>query len=585
MAEYINPRAQACQNCVKAKAKCYGHTDGKCERCNRLGRDCVSQAPVIRKRKAGKTQRAQADRIAELEAKLDSLVSVLGTSNSPSPNGESPIVIQSTSSRTPPDDVSASQPPDGDLRFQPLAVIRPPMSTVTIPTDSDELLDVFRRNLAQQVPFISVPAEVTAETLSGERPFLYRAIIASSSYYDSVRQTELSQEFVRQLTDSLLFRERGNLDMLQGLLVFITWYNALCHTRSQLTALVGIAFSLVVDLHLYMPLTTLENHERFLDEMKDIISSNQLTYTRRAPPTKDEKRVILACFYLFSCVSSAICRVNPLHWTPYIQHCYDDISTAPESENDIYLAHLAGIQRISEDVKHSGIRGFPSQPRIWTPAVAVHFKLLMSNLQKFRAALPETLQQDAILLMHYHSVEMYLCEICFSMPPTAITPTPTLQRADILLRCLNSIRSLTSIFFSIDSKKPYINFSPAVKDQMYFAMMTLSKLSLFRADDWDMSNMQATLDLCTLLDRVVEMMERASEKYDLREDDKPWLKISRRMRQVRVRFDRLLASENRAVFGGQEGDGEAGAIPRFSDFDMLYDEFWHNTLPDDGRFI
>ena len=176
-----------------------------------------------------------------------------------------------------------------------------------------------------------------------------------------------------------------------------------------------------------------------------------------------------------------------------------------------------------------------------------------------------------ILLMHYHSVEMYLCEICFSMAPTTIAHTPTLQRADILLRCLNSIRSLTNIFFSIDSKT-YVNFSPAVKDQMYFAMMTLSKLSLFRADDWDMSNMQATLHHCTLLDRVVEMMEHASTIYDLREDDKPWLKISRRMRQVRLRFDRLLAGENRAALDGQEGEGDAGAIQRFLDFDILYDE-------------
>lgn len=186
--------------------------------------------------------------------------------------------------------------------------------------------------------------------------------------------------------------------------------------------------------------------------------------------------------------------------------------------------------------------------------------------------------------MHYHSVEMYLYEICFSMPPTATTHTPTLQRADILLRCLNSIRSLTDVFFSIDSK-PYVNFSPAVKDQMYFAMMTLSKLSLFRADDWDMSNMQATLDLCALLDRVVEMMENASAIYDLREDDKPWLKISGRMRQVRIRFDRLLASENRSLLVSiQEGDRSANSVPQFSDFDFLYEGFWHG-IPDNAGFI
>ena len=385
-------------------------------------------------------------------------------------------MTQSASSRTPPDDVSAFPNVNlvQDILFQRMTVIAPLFATV-IPTDSDELLDIFQHNLARQVPFVSVPAQATSETLSRERPFLYRAIIASSSFHDSVRQTELGQEFLRQLTDSLLFREKeiwtcckdfwfsslGNVPSLPNylgsqLIHMSHRYNGLCHARSQLTTVLGIAFSLVVDLHLYMPLTTLENHERFLDEMKDIISFNQATCTRRAPPTKDERRVMLACFYLLSCVSdqtpwkkpfpitrnysrcmsapyrtaTPICRdleeskageaftnifsqvsssfypINPLHWTPYLQHCYDDISNAPENDNDIYLTQLAGIQRISEDVKHSGIRGIPSQLRVWTPAVEVHFKLLMSDLQKYWAALPQSLQKDG-----EHAASLHSCSL------------------------------------------------------------------------------------------------------------------------------------------------------------------------------
>ena len=54
---------------------------------------------------------------------------------------------------------------------------------------------------------------------------------------------------------------------------------------------------------------------------------------------------------------------------------------------------------------------------------------------------------------------------------------------------------------------------------------------------------------------------------------------------MRLGFDRWLASENRAALGGQEGEGEAGAIQRFLDFDILYAETWHNTLPDDGVYL
>lgn len=88
------------------------------------------------------------------------------------------------------------------------------------------------------------------------------------------------------------------------------------------------------------------------------------------------------------------CRYNPLQWTPYIQHCHDDISSAPENENDIFLAQLSALQCISENIRHSGLRNFPSQPQTWNAATGVHFKLLLSELRKFRVSLPENLQQD-----------------------------------------------------------------------------------------------------------------------------------------------------------------------------------------------
>jgi len=445
--------------------------------------------------------------------------------------------------------------------------------------EPDELLNDFRQNLARLVPYILVPAHVTAATLSLSNPFLYRAVIASASYHDSVRQVALGQEFVKYLTEQLFLGKR-NLDMLQGLLLYISWYNALFETRSHFNILLGLAFSLVIDLHLYLPTTGIENHEKFLEEMKVIISCNQVNWRRGTEPSRAEKRAILGCFYLFSSCSWQFCRLNPLQWTPYIQHCYEDILSTPESASDIYLAHLCAIQRISEDARHSGIRGFPSQPRTWSGAVGVHFKLLMSELQRFKASLPESFRRDAIILMHYHSVEMYLFEICFSMPPTTLVHTPTLQRADIMLMCLTAIRSLSDVFFSIDFK-PYIHFCPWVKEQMYFAMMTLSKLSLFRAEDWDVSNVQIIVDLPTFIDRLVMMMEDGSARYDKRDDIKPWLQLSRRMRQVKIRFELLLASEkpllDSALPSTQERDDTTAAMPYFIDQFNLFDEaFWQS---------
>ncbi|KUJ10553.1 uncharacterized protein LY89DRAFT_263864 [Mollisia scopiformis] len=581
--EYVNPRAQACQNCVKAKAKCYGHCAGKCERCNRLNRDCTMQAPVVRKRKTGKTtHHVQAERIAELEARLNNVVSVLSASQ------PSPVAGDGSRLGSSPLDPSNLMTPSTQAQDTTTPYLGPGRASLLqaspIEKGPDELLDLFRQNLARQVPFILIPELTTAEILAREKPFLYEAIIAAASYHDSVHQLALGKKFLARISENVVLLGNRNLDMLQGLMVYITWYNSLFHKTSQVVVLLGIALSMVIDLYLYVPSTSFEGHEKFLNEMKGIISCHQTTLARGSEPSREEKRVILGCFYLFSCVSTNFCRANPLHWTPYIQHCYDEIFNAPQNDNDVYLAHLAALQRISEDIKHSGIRGFPAQQREWNPAIGVQLKLLMSELQRFKVSLPASLQDDVLMLMHYHSVELYLFDIGFSMPPTNIAHGPSIQRADALLLCLKTSQLIIDLYFSVGSK-PHTNFGPASTTQMYYVMMTLSKLSLFDAEDWDSSNLQTSMDLCALVERVAALMEEKSALYDVREDDKPWLQISKRMRLVKVRFERLLASENRTHDMRPSSEFPEGGVmmPYFmNQFDLLDDGFWQSLPGADG---
>lgn len=92
--------------------------------------------------------------------------------------------------------------------------------------------------------------------------------------------------------------------------VSVNRYNGLFCVRSQLNALVGLIFSLVIDLHLSYPMPYFENHEKFLGEMKGIVSNHKTTWARRTESTKEEMRAILGCFYVFS----TVCR--QLHSNP-----------------------------------------------------------------------------------------------------------------------------------------------------------------------------------------------------------------------------------------------------------------------------
>lgn len=99
----------------------------------------------------------------------------------------------------------------------------------TIQNNPEALLDIFLQNLARLTPFISIPPDTDAQTLSTQRPFLYQAIVAVSSYHDSVHHTELGQQLLKDITESLVIQGQKSLDLLQGLLIYIAWLVAFFH--------------------------------------------------------------------------------------------------------------------------------------------------------------------------------------------------------------------------------------------------------------------------------------------------------------------------------------------------------------------
>jgi len=94
---------------------------------------------------------------------------------------------------------------------------------VAISGEPDELLNTFRNNLARQAPFVVIPATMTAQDLR-EKPFLYSTIIMAASYNDVSHQLFLGNQILKYLAEHLLVRGEESLDLLQGLLVYITWF-------------------------------------------------------------------------------------------------------------------------------------------------------------------------------------------------------------------------------------------------------------------------------------------------------------------------------------------------------------------------
>lgn len=187
------PYGQACVSCSRAKCKCVTRgTNGSCERCHRLRRECQPSIPV-RKR----IVRRSAQRATKLEDKLDDLVTLLrAQASAGSPNagdshvdkvlrtdttagacyaaishvgpsqqvGETPPLTPATipaSGRVPRVGPSASSSSIETPCSISSSHASPTNVTIPSPLQAEEYLDVFRNYHLHGLPFLHIPPDTT----------------------------------------------------------------------------------------------------------------------------------------------------------------------------------------------------------------------------------------------------------------------------------------------------------------------------------------------------------------------------------------------------------------------------------------
>lgn len=72
-------------------------------------------------------------------------------------------------------------------------------------------------------PFVLIPSHITAKELADKKPFLAEMIFTVSHCQDYGPQNERGKEILRHLTDRLFLEGEKSLDLLQGMLIYITW--------------------------------------------------------------------------------------------------------------------------------------------------------------------------------------------------------------------------------------------------------------------------------------------------------------------------------------------------------------------------
>lgn len=178
-------------------------------------------------------------RVTQLEQKIEDLTALVSTSQHAARVSASPISALPTPSTccwrpyhptdlNGSDDQTIDASPSGKGRTASIPITTPSslqkLSALDIPVVLEEkLLSDFRTAMAQQFPFVVITPEITTAALRRESPFLFLACITVAANAEPAAQGRLAHKLLNHLSEHMLFRCEKSLDLLQGLLVFISW--------------------------------------------------------------------------------------------------------------------------------------------------------------------------------------------------------------------------------------------------------------------------------------------------------------------------------------------------------------------------
>ncbi|KAH0491824.1 hypothetical protein TgHK011_003232 [Trichoderma gracile] len=541
-------KSRACINCARLKMKCRwpvagaDQAEGGCIRCARMKISCHVPAPVPRKK------RGKSTRVAQLEKKIDGLVSMLASvqhiqvSVTPplTPEGLNTGIEAEVLPRIPVlkpgrEDNSALPQPNRiahEAPKLPLAIPSEPATTFQlIPGFSftlEEVLsyfDIYRREFMPNYPFVIIPENLDPRALYASSQCLFWIVMAAVAPQSSATQQGIENWFRQYIADHMVVKQERNLGILQALLLHLAWGNFHFYLNTEATNFVHLAVAMAHDLKLDRPPEATRMLPGLLGEAWATINKNA---SKQRPHTADEKRAVLGLYHVTSLVSVLFKRGHHFPWNNYLSQCCESLAESC-LESDLFLVALVKMQRVA-DRANAMLPGFDAVD-LSLSAYLSSMDMVINNFRRelhdLMSIQPEFIKKKNLIKAYYHVTLMRLAEPAIPIPstPSAATPTLTsepLQRFDTLWKCLLS---------AIDFFDTLLSFHPnqlpglptSVTGLLAFAIVTTSRLLLVEPSiEWQPAMARKKLDFA-------DMTKRLGDRF---EDADTWAKEAGRRRRL-----------------------------------------------------
>ncbi|XXG99354.1 hypothetical protein Hte_005691 [Hypoxylon texense] len=620
---HSGPFGLACTSCFQSKSKCVARPDGDgCQRCHRLNKQC-HPSDSIRRRTITKKPNSNA-RIAELESKLNSLVSqlqsrnVLGgevTQQQAPPEPSSQLTVTTSARPLNTVDTVENEAQDGDhteddddasvvgWNGSPDPVAMSELLDPSVPeAEAETLLSTFRSRMLHHLAFVDLPAELTAHQLRYDKPFLFRAIVCVASH-STREKAARSKELKRAIYEAMLEDENeasaDRMDLLLGLLIYIAWGWEHVLNRCSLSRLMMQAMSLAGEMRLNKPIP---QDAQMVAPFTP--GPNTWPATTDATTTRDfleRQRAVLGCFVLSSVVSAYFGQIDALRWTPQMENGLAAISTNHECQTDAAFALQVRLQLLAQKTvqihQQHMEQGQAASETAALPAL-LSLATLQSQLQELQTSISRGLLQRELIVAHINSTELIISETIYAvnaMVPiivsqfaritstrlggtTSGTP-PGRERSRSLWQCVRAIEAGTAALLAL-SPSDFAGVSFVQWAQLARSLAVLHHLTATIEDpSWDRAAVRAVVDTPVLLDQVAEKLGSAAAAAAAEygsggnddDDDDVFIQLARTVRAFRAELTGGAAREHRAaaeVNAAWErsrvygGGGATGTVPR-----------------------
>ncbi|KAK0707662.1 hypothetical protein B0H67DRAFT_685933 [Lasiosphaeris hirsuta] len=567
------PYGRACTNCARAKCRClYRAGVADCERCNRLGKQCVPSVSV--RRRNGK--RAHVSRAAQLEEKLEDLVTLLRKQAAPVANAVANAVpVTATATATPstatattaatntttapvPEAEAASGPAPANGSPSTAGANTPPSSTRSASAQADDTLfmGAFVAPVTTCAPLPTRPAPPPRTSLFGTifpPPMVDRTVpppdlglMPSCPYQPTGLEAEENLETFRDrmliYMPFIKLPRTMTAETLRTLYPFL-WFNIMLVTCKKInhqmvmsdSAKRFIAQKMVVD------------HEKSIDLLFGILTL--LTWSQYYK--KDKSYLSVMTCLAQSLVFDLGLDKGPSDISPYL--CFKCDAPTPKEktleERRAVLACFLITSQVSYSMKRMDALNWTpfmdeclqvlSQQSEWDgddlllnlvkiqlivtqltratsqslgdPPPAMFLSALLSQLRGIKDKLPHRLQANDTLLMHFFYAESAIHEHA-RVPPKNPKPSATdLQRYEAFEASYQASNNWLEAHLTFPPHS-YTNMTFAYWCHMGHCVISIYRL-LFHVDDpaWDRAAARERIDLFGLLDRLMRGFDEITE--------------------------------------------------------------------------